>query len=49
MKGNVEDAEALVIYIADMTKSTMTPFKSRPRDSLDKSPETKKRLEVFKQ
>ncbi|KAG8866874.1 hypothetical protein FRB97_003669 [Tulasnella sp. 331] len=49
VKGNVEDAKALVIYIATVTNTTMNPFKTKPTDSLDKSPETKKRLEEFKQ
>ncbi|KAG8890880.1 hypothetical protein FRB98_002898 [Tulasnella sp. 332] len=45
---NVEDAKALAIYIADVTNTTITPFKTKPPESLDKTPDTKKRLTEFK-
>ncbi|KAG8846339.1 hypothetical protein FRB96_002009 [Tulasnella sp. 330] len=48
VKGNVKDARALVIYVADMTNMAMTPFKTKPPDSLDNSPETNKRIGDFK-
>ncbi|KAG8983991.1 hypothetical protein FRB93_006865 [Tulasnella sp. JGI-2019a] len=47
VKGNVEDAEALAVYIANVTDATMRPFESKPQAELYRSPDTKKRLEVF--
>ncbi|KAG8872996.1 hypothetical protein FRB97_007128, partial [Tulasnella sp. 331] len=47
VKGNVEDAEALAVYIANVTKTTMRPFETKPPSSLDRSPAMKTRIEEF--
>ncbi|KAG9012431.1 hypothetical protein FRB94_006046 [Tulasnella sp. JGI-2019a] len=46
VKGNVEDAKDLALYIANVTETTMRPFETNPGE-LDKSPNTKKRLQEF--
>ncbi|KAG8848017.1 hypothetical protein FRB96_001309 [Tulasnella sp. 330] len=47
VKGNVEDAEALAVYIANVTKTTMRPFETKPPGSLDRSSAMKTRIEEF--
>ncbi|KAG8995016.1 hypothetical protein FRB94_009490 [Tulasnella sp. JGI-2019a] len=47
VKGNVEDAKELAIYIANVTDKTMRPFKTKP-DELDRSPDTQMRLEELR-
>ncbi|KAG9016068.1 hypothetical protein FRB93_011542 [Tulasnella sp. JGI-2019a] len=46
VKGNVEDAKELGLQIAKVTETTMRPFETNP-DELDRSPNTKKRLQEF--
>ncbi|KAG8843572.1 hypothetical protein FRB96_003897 [Tulasnella sp. 330] len=48
VKENVEDAKALVIYVAVVANMILNPAKTKPPDSLDKSPKTKKRLQELK-
>ncbi|KAG9034705.1 hypothetical protein FRB95_012891 [Tulasnella sp. JGI-2019a] len=47
VQGNVEDAQELAAYIARVTDTTMRPFKTKPAGELERSPDTKKRLEEF--
>ncbi|KAG9024430.1 hypothetical protein FRB95_011532 [Tulasnella sp. JGI-2019a] len=47
VKGNVEDVKELVLYIAKVTDTTMRPFETNPGE-LDRSPNTKKRLQEFR-
>ncbi|KAG8996180.1 hypothetical protein FRB94_008512 [Tulasnella sp. JGI-2019a] len=49
VKGNAEDAKALAIYIANVTKTTMRPFETKPQGSLDNSPAMKKRIDDFRE
>ncbi|KAG8853059.1 hypothetical protein FRB96_008437 [Tulasnella sp. 330] len=48
VKGNVEDAVGLAVYIANVTKTTMRPFEDKLRGSLDKSPTMKMRIVEFR-
>ncbi|KAG8978575.1 hypothetical protein FRB93_010959 [Tulasnella sp. JGI-2019a] len=48
VKGNAEDAKALAIYIANVTKTTMQPFKTNSQGSPDSSPAMKKRIDNFR-
>ncbi|KAG8989009.1 hypothetical protein FRB94_014752 [Tulasnella sp. JGI-2019a] len=46
VKGNVDDAKALAVYIATVTDKTMRPFAAKP-DELERSPDTQMRLQEF--
>ncbi|KAG9034306.1 hypothetical protein FRB95_013464 [Tulasnella sp. JGI-2019a] len=45
--GNVEDAETLAVHIANVTETAMRPFKNKPPEELERSHDTKARLEAF--
>ncbi|KAG8982756.1 hypothetical protein FRB94_007973 [Tulasnella sp. JGI-2019a] len=47
VKGNVEDAKTLALYIANVTETAMRPFENKPAGELERSPDTKKRLQEF--
>ncbi|KAG8988692.1 hypothetical protein FRB93_004027 [Tulasnella sp. JGI-2019a] len=47
VKGNVVGAEALAVHIANVTETTMRPFQNKPPSELERSPNTRKRLESF--
>ncbi|KAG8996681.1 hypothetical protein FRB94_008087, partial [Tulasnella sp. JGI-2019a] len=47
VKGNVEDAKDLAVYIATVTDKALRPFKTKPGE-LDRSPDTKMRLDEFR-
>ncbi|KAG8977587.1 hypothetical protein FRB93_011885 [Tulasnella sp. JGI-2019a] len=46
VKGNVDDAKSLAVYIATATDKTMRPFVTKP-DELKRSPDTQMRLQEF--
>ncbi|KAG8984516.1 hypothetical protein FRB93_006427 [Tulasnella sp. JGI-2019a] len=46
---NAEDAKALAIYIANMTKIAMRPFKTKPQGSLDSGLDMKKQIDNFRE
>ncbi|KAG8997355.1 hypothetical protein FRB94_007710 [Tulasnella sp. JGI-2019a] len=48
VKGNLEDAVALAICIANVTDTNMRPFKTKPAGELEKSLNTKRSLEEFR-
>ncbi|KAG9014137.1 hypothetical protein FRB94_014230 [Tulasnella sp. JGI-2019a] len=48
VKGNAEDAKALVIYIANVTSITMRPFETKPQGTLDSGPAMMKRMDNFR-
>ncbi|KAG8996418.1 hypothetical protein FRB94_008334 [Tulasnella sp. JGI-2019a] len=47
VSGNVEDARALAVHIANVTETAMRPFKNKSPGELERSQDTKARLEAF--